>query len=210
LDRRLARNQTLPRLDFIVEGSKDVGEPGSSSDDKGPFELVIGAQSEVPIQRRKALGKIQSTSAKIAQMQEKLRLQRDKITQEIRTAYNKLELSAKVVEQSDLSLRAAVEALDRYRFAFERGKIDLIYLNLLETKANETEIKLIDAQRSWFMALAEFQAASGLDPIDEARLVTELPPSDRPGPGRLPHPDLPQPAEFDQDWERRTGSGTQP
>ncbi len=43
LDRRLARNQILPRLDFIVEGSQDVGDPASKSNDKGPFELVIGA-----------------------------------------------------------------------------------------------------------------------------------------------------------------------
>ncbi len=210
LERSLARNQTLPRLDLIAEGSQDVGDPASSSDDKGPFELVIGAVGEVPIQRRKALGKLQSTSAKIAQMQEKLRLQSDKIATEVRAAYNNLLLSAQVVEQSDISLRAAVESLERYRFAFERGKVDLIYLNLFETKANETEIKLIDAQQNWFIALAEFQAASGLDPLDQAALVTELPTSDRPGPGRLPNVPPPQPAEFDLDWQRRTGNPEQP
>ena len=206
LDRQLARNQILPRLDLIAEGSQDVGDPASSSNDKGPFELVIGATSEVPIQRRKALGKLQSTSAKIAQLQEKLRLQRDKITVEVRAAYNNLLLSAQVVEQSDISLRAAVESLERYRFAFERGKVDLIYLNLFETKANETEIKLIEAQQNWFIALAEFQAASGLDPLDQAALVTELPDSDRPGPGRLPQVPPQQAAEFDLDWQRRAGN----
>jgi outer membrane protein TolC len=205
LDRALARNQTLPQLDLILEGSQDVGEPGSSADDKGPFELVVGAQSEVPIQRRKALGKQQATTAKILQLQEKLRLQRDKIALEVRAAYNNLQLSAQVIEQADQSLRAAVESLDRYRFAFERGKIDLIYLNLLESKANETEIKLIEAQEAWFAALAQFQAAGGLDPLDQASLVSELPDSDRPGPGRLPHRDLPKPADLDRDWQRRTG-----
>jgi outer membrane protein TolC len=209
LDRALARNQTLPRLDLIVEGSQDVGEPGSSSDDKGPFELVVGAQSEVPIQRRKALGKQQATTAKILQLQEKLRLQRDKISMEVRAAYNNLQLSAQIIEQSEQSLRAAVESLDRYRFAFERGKIDLIYLNLLESKANETEIKLIEAQESWFAALAQFQAAGGLDPLDQAALVSDLPDSDRPGPGRIPHLQLPQPADFDRDWQRRTGGAGQ-
>jgi outer membrane protein TolC len=200
----------LPRLDFVVEGSKDVGDPASKSDDKGPFELVIGAQSEVPIQRRKALGKLQSTSAKIVQMQEKLRLQQDKIAVEVRAAYNNLALSAQVVEQSDISLRAAVESLESYRFAFERGKVDLIYLNLFESKANETEIKLIEAQQNWFMALAEFQAASGLDPMDQASLVTELPASDRPGPRRLPKANTIEPAEFDRDWQLRIGEETNP
>ena len=104
LDRRLASNDLLPRVDLIIEGSQDIGDPGSSSDDKGPFELVVGATGEVPIQRRKARGKLRETSAKIAQISQKLRLQRDKIGAELRIAHSNLELSAKVVEQAEKSL----------------------------------------------------------------------------------------------------------
>jgi outer membrane protein TolC len=186
-----------------------MGEPGSSSDDKGPFELIVGAQSEVPLQRRKAFGKIQSVTGKIIQTQEKLRLTRDKIDREVRTAYNNLELASRIVDQTQFALEAAVETLDRYRFAFDRGKIDLIDLNLLETKANETEIKLIEAQEYWFMVLAELQAVSGLDPLDQAALVSELPPSDRPGPGRLPQIQLPPLDQLNRDFERRAGSEEQ-
>ena len=209
-ERCLARNQTLPRLDFVVEGSKDVGAPASKSDDKGPFELVIGAAGEVPIQRRKAFGKIQSLTGKIAQVDQKLRLQRDKISIEVRTAYNNLLQSAELIEQATLALQAAIDTLDRYRFAFERGKVDLIYLNLLETKTNETEIKLIDAQQKWFDSLARFQAASGFDPLEQAALVTALPPSDRPGPGRLPDPKMPPDTELEKDWNIHSDGAPQP
>jgi outer membrane protein TolC len=180
LDRQLACNEMLPRFDFIAEASQDMGEPATKSDDKGEFELVIGFTSEVPIQRRKARGKVQSTTAKIAQTNQKLRLVRDKIGVELQTAYNALTLSGQIVEQAEASLRASIDTLDRYRFAFERGKIDLIYLNLLETKANETEIKLIEAQQNWFAALAQMQVALGLDPLEQAMTVSELPPSDLP------------------------------
>lgn len=180
LDRQLACNEMLPRFDFIAEASQDMGEPATKSDDKGEFELVIGFTSEVPIQRRKARGKVQSTTAKIAQTNQKLRLVRDKIGVELQTAYNALTLSGQIVEQSEASLRASIDTLDRYRFAFERGKIDLIYLNLLETKANETEIKLIEAQQSWFEALAQMQIALGLDPLEQAMTVSALPPSELP------------------------------
>jgi len=105
---------------------------------------------------------------------------RDKIGVELQTAYNALTLSGQIVEQSEASLRASIDTLDRYRFAFERGKIDLIYLNLLETKANETEIKLIEAQQSWFAALAQMQIALGLDPLEQAMTVSALPPSELP------------------------------
>lgn len=189
LDRHLATNNLLPSLDLVAEASQDTGFPASSSNDKGQFELVVGLQGEVPIQRRKARGKIQSTSAKIAQVNEKLRLQRDKIGAELQSAYNALMLAAKIVEQSEVSLLAAWETLDRYRFAYERGNVDLIYLNLIETKANETEIKLIEAQQQWFTALAEMQATLGLDPLDQAMLLAALPTSEVPRPGNAPTPE---------------------
>ena len=94
-----------------------------------------------------------------------------------------------------------LETLERYRFAFDRGKIDLIYLNLLETKANESEIKLVESQRHWFAALAQLQVALGLDPLDQAMTVSALPPSDMPGPGRLPKLQPPEPQALEKDWE---------
>ena len=177
LERRLARNQTLPQFDFVVEGSQDVGGPASKSDDKGEFVLVIGAQGEVPLQRRKARGKIRETSAKIVQVQEKLRLQQDKIAVELRSAILNLRFASQIVQQADLAVRTALDTLQRFRFAFEQGRIDLIYLNLLETKVNESEIKLIEAQQVWFSQLAAFQAAAGLDPLDLGVGVSQAPPS---------------------------------
>ncbi|WP_442510075.1 TolC family protein [Novipirellula sp. SH528] len=206
LDRQLAHNELLPRFDFISEASQDMGEPATKSDDKGEFELVIGFTSEVPIQRRKARGKIQQTNGKIIQINEKLRLTQDKIANELQIAHNALQQSSQIVKQSEVSLYAALETLDRYRFAFEKGKIDLIYLNLLETKANETEIKLVEAQRNWFAALAQMQIALGLDPLDQAMIVSSLPESDMPGPGNLPQPELPKSEAMDRDWQLHSGS----
>ena len=52
--------------------------------------------------------------------------------------------------------------------------------------------------------LAEMLHALGLDPLEQAMNVSNLPPSDRPGPGRLPDSDMPEPDEFDRDWQRHT------
>ena len=84
-------------------------------------------------------------------------------------------------------------------------KIDLIYLNLLETKANETEIKLIEAQQIWFDQLAAFQAAAGLDPLDQATLLGQLPDSDslRVDDAGKRNQDA---DALDQDWNRRIGN----
>ena len=206
-EQQLARNDMLPGFDFVAEASQDLGTAASSSDDKDEFLLVVGVQGDVPIQRRKARGKLQSTAAKIAQLRQKLFLQQNKIAAELRTAYNALELNAQIVEQAEVSLRAAIDALTRYRYAFDNGYADLIYLNLLEMKANETEIKLIEAQGNWFLSLAQMQAALGLDPLEQSLLVSELPLSDRPGPGRLPQPEETDDETLRRDFERRN---TQP
>lgn len=204
LDQRLATNQILPTLDLLAEASQDVGPPASSINDKGQFELLVGVQGELPLQRRKALGKIQTTSAKLSQIQQKLRLQRDKIAIELQTADNALSIAEQVVEQAEISLRAAFETLQRYRFAYQRGYADLIYLNWLESKANETEIKLVDAQRDWFIALARMQTALGLDPLEQAINVSELPLSGRPGPGGMPEDLNTVPDSFDADWQKHS------
>lgn len=200
-DRRLASNQLLPDLDLVSEASQDAGIRASSSNDKGQFELIVGLQSEFPIQRRKARGKIIETSAKLAQLQQKVRFQRDKVGIELQTAHNALRIAEQLIEQAEIALAAAVDTLTRYRYAFTRGYADLIYLNLLETKVNETEIKLVDAQRDWFIALSQMQAALGLDPLEQAIKVSQLPLSDRPGPGNLPDPPKPQLEELEADWQ---------
>ncbi|QEG41994.1 TolC family protein [Roseimaritima ulvae] len=190
-DRRLAYNQQQPQVDFVAEASQDMGFRATSSDDKDQFELVIGLRGELPLQRRKARGKIQSTSSKINQLNEKLRLSRDKIATNLQITYSDLRLSAQLVDQAETALRLALETLQRYRFAYEQGKIDLIYLNLLETKANEAELKLVKTQQAWFENLSRMQTVLGLDPLDQAMLLSELPPSERIGPGHLPEPQVP-------------------
>ena len=170
-DRRLASNQLLPTLDFVSKVSQDMGQPGSSSDDKGPLELLLGVTSEVPYQRRKARGKIRSTDAKLIQIDQKTRLTRDKIANEVAAASATLQLNDQLVTVSETSYRAALESLERYRFAFDRGKIDLLYLNLIETKANEDLVKLIKSRAELLQALAALQVAIGLDPMDAAVLL---------------------------------------
>jgi hypothetical protein len=175
IEQELARNDLLPSLDLLAEASQDVGTPVSPLNDKGQFELLVGLQGEVPIQRRKARGKIQSTAAKIGQLDQELRLQRDRIGTELQTAYNALALSREVVEQTEIALRTARETLRRFLFGLQAGsgKVDLIFINLLETKVNEVELKLLESRRNWYFALVDMQTALGLDPLDQAMLLDQ-------------------------------------
>lgn len=63
-----ATNQLQPELNAVLWGSQDIGEPTSSKRDKSPFESEASVYLDVPIQRRKALGKMTETQSKIAQL----------------------------------------------------------------------------------------------------------------------------------------------
>ena len=204
LDNQLACNELLPRIDAIAEASQDVGLRASSSNDKGQFELLVGVQGEVPLQLRKARGKIVSTNAKLAQLNQKYQFVQNKIAANLKASYSALVAAEQMIKQSEQGLQLAVDTLARFQYGFNQGfgKVDLIYINILETKLTETELKLIDAQTRWFIALGDMQTALGLNPLDQAMALAQLPISKLPGPGSLPQPQVPTAEELQQMFQQ--------
>lgn len=93
-DLNLARNQILPNVDLVLQSVQNMGQGSSRlTNDKGQFQLEAGVAGEVPIQRRKAMGKIQSTEAKLMQISQKAEFQRNKIEIQLRTARNGLDIA---------------------------------------------------------------------------------------------------------------------
>jgi len=65
-------------------------------------------------------------------------------------------------------LKQANITLDIFRRSVEAGRTDLFFLLTQEIKVNDSEIKLLEAERDFFTALAALQAALGLDPLEQA------------------------------------------
>lgn len=168
LDLSLARNQLLPNVDFTVQSVQNVGAGTSSLNDKGEFQMEAGVIGDVPIQRSKARGKIQNSEAKLAQLSQKLEFQRDKIGNELLTARNALDTAQLDVIAASELLKQANITLDIFRLSFEAGRVDLFFLINQEVKVNDSEVKLLEAERDFYVALAAMQAALGLDPLEQA------------------------------------------
>ncbi len=171
-DLTLARNQLLPTVDFTVQTVQNVGQGTSTINDKGEFQLEAGVVGEVPIQRRKAIGKIQSTEAKLMQFSQKLSFQRNKIEIELRTARNALDITQQNVVFARELLNQSNITLDIFRRSFTAGRTDLFFLLSQEIKVNDSEVKLLEAERDFFTSLAAMQAALGLDPLEQAMGLT--------------------------------------
>ncbi len=193
-DLELARNQTLPNLDFTIQGVQNVGDRATSLNDKQDFILESGVIGGVPVQRRKARGKIDSTLAKLQQVEQKRWLMTNKIEMDLRVARNALDVSRDMVLRSEQLLRETRETLEYFRREFASGNQDFLFLLAQEAKATEAEIKLLDAEREYYIALAKLQAVLGLDPLEQSlnldqSIVSQMPqdtPEAKPNPAPAP------------------------
>lgn len=156
-----AENQMLPKLDAIVEASKDTGTPATFIEDKSPFEMEAGLLAEVPLQRREARGKFRAAQGKQAQLMAKREFIVNKVTTGLQDAYSAILNAHDRYEQAMLNKKLAIRSLEIGRDQFQAGDIDLIVLNIYEQAEAEAELQVIDAEAEYFSALADYHAVLG-------------------------------------------------
>lgn len=167
---RYARNLTLPQLDAVVDGSKDVGAPTSSKNDKGPFQLEAGLVFDVPAQRRFASGQIRAAEAVLAQIRAEEQFAVDRVRADVQFAFAGLKTAfeeyAYAVENVELAQRMEDAELSK----FNLGNSNILLVNIREQATADARILMIDALAEYHLAEAEYRAALGLDAgFSEAR-----------------------------------------
>jgi len=162
VDLAQARNLYLPAVDAGLFASQDVGGAASSSRDKSPFELEASLQVSVPLQRRKARGKMQAIEGKLQQLSAKIRFTQDKITADVQqvfaarlAAYDRI---AKARE--NLKLAHTMEQAERRKF--DLGDSNLLLVNLRELATADAEKSVLQAMLDYFQAQTDYRAALAL------------------------------------------------
>jgi outer membrane protein TolC len=161
-----ARNQLQPELNAVLVGSQDVGEPTSSKRDKSPYEGEASLYFDVPMQRRKANGKITELQAKLAQLSAKRRITADKISVDVQMAQAALKSAWEQVEQTRVALGHADDLAARERTNQEAGASDLLKVALREQYAVESAEKNVEALKLYFESQADYRAAMAQDEIN--------------------------------------------
>ena len=118
---------------------------------------------DVPLQRRKAKGKLTSLEAKRAQLAEKRRLSEDKIRTDIAIAFAAVRAAFERVQRTTEARDLANYMAEVEREKFDAGESDLLKVALREEKAAESAGKAIDAQLEYQLGLAQLRAATGID-----------------------------------------------
>jgi outer membrane protein TolC len=154
-----AYNDTLPTLDAISNISQDVGERTSSKGDKSEFELEIGLEFEMPVQRRKGFGKMRSARAKINQIAAKRQFTVEKISTEVQNAAAALDAAYERVQAITDAVEISEKLAAIERRKFELGESDLLAVFLREQIAIEAASDLMVAKLEYFIARADYTAA---------------------------------------------------
>ncbi|CAK9015272.1 Uncharacterized protein YbcI [Durusdinium trenchii] len=173
VDYAAAHNELRPSIDAVVTTSQDMGLPTSKKNDKGQFELDASILVDVPIQRRKARGKMQAIEGKISQLNAKRRFTEDKIVADVQGVYAGLLSAYEQVLQARQAVEYAEELAQRERRNFELGASDLLKVTLREQYAVESANKTVDALLMYYQAQADYRAlfAHRLNSAKERRTV---------------------------------------
>jgi len=163
VDLSQARNLYLPEVDAGVFASQDVGGAASSSRDKSPFELEASLQVSVPLQRRKARGKIRAIEGKLQQLAAKIGFTQDKITTDVQQVYAaRLAAYERIAKaRESLELARTVEQAERRKF--DLGDSNLLLVNLREVATADAEKSVLQAMLDYFQAQTDYRAALALD-----------------------------------------------
>lgn len=162
IDLQQAVNLLQPSLDAHVLNSKDVGGP-TPKRDKTPYQLETGLLFSVPLQRRKARGKISALEGKIAQWSAKRQYATDKISVEVQTAVIALNIAFQAISQAREAIRLNEEMQRFETIKLEQGDSDFLRLNLRETATFDARVVEVEALLRYFEAQSEYRAAIAAD-----------------------------------------------
>ncbi len=168
----LARNDLLPRLEIGGEVAKDIGPTGLGGSSRTPLEMIVGVTFKVPLQNRKAKGKLAETQAKIDELTVKQRFLAEKIRAEVTAIGLEVETAKQLVATTEKERALAQRLAAAERRRFELGSSDFFLVNQREESATNAEVKLIEARARIAAARAELAAATA---DDDALGLTSVP-----------------------------------
>lgn len=143
---RLGKNLMLPKLDLNLEWNQDQGNGSSNMRSSSLMgdENRITLSLQIPLENRKARGKLRVAKAKLDSLSSKRQLVTEKMKAEIQSLWNQLEAFRNIygVTYDQISLARKLAKAEVRKFS--QGASDLILVNLREENLAETQIKNLE------------------------------------------------------------------
>ena len=156
----LTLNSALPRLDLVLETSRDLGAVGAGGPTRSGTEPKIGLRFSVPLQQRTAKGQRAANEAEIDAQAQRRRQLEEQIGVELETIQTDLAATRRLVELAVAEQARAAEVARAERRRFELGASDLFLVQVREEAEAATRIRAIEASWRQTQARAELAAAT--------------------------------------------------
>ena len=156
----LDRNAFLPKLDFKVEASRDLGGAGVGGPSRNGTESLVGLTFTLPLQQSAARGRIAQTNAEIDAFKQRRRFLEDQIIADIGAIDIAVTNSARltVLARDEAERAGSMAAAERRRFTL--GASDFFLVNVREEAAADAEVRRLDAAFRQIVAHADLAAAT--------------------------------------------------
>ncbi len=155
IDMELAKNNLLPSLDLEAAPAR------------APEKFVLGlgyrfgAEFKVPFLQRKARGEMLEAQGKADRLVLTQRFREQQVIVDVDNALSAVERSKQRIDTALQSLQLAKTLEEGERFRFSLGATSVLFVNLRERLAVDSEIQWIRAVADYQRALAQYQWATG-------------------------------------------------
>ena len=158
IDRELAGNQFLPKLDFSIEAGENLGNPvyGLSK-----FRMNGGLFFEFPIPSRAATARISQAEAQWVKQEATASLTLIRIKNQISDSGIALGLAMERLQLASSELELAKKLVDLESKRFLEGDSNLLLLNIREQNLAEAEIRKFEAFSEMKRSEIDLRAAQG-------------------------------------------------
>jgi outer membrane protein TolC len=161
VEQRLAKNNLLPNLDVGVEVAQ--APSGKLPKDIEKTELAAKLELKVPLQRREAQGRLETTNAQISRLEQEQAFARDRITADVRDSLSALFAAFDALAQSRRNVELAQTLQDAETERLKQGATDLLALQIREQATFDAKVLEVEALADYFRAEANYRAATAAD-----------------------------------------------
>ncbi len=140
---RLARNETLPKLDLEMKLAQDMGDGAESLTGT---ESVVGLSFYMPLGQRAAKAREAVASAQIRELEYESRVLAEQLERDVSVSLKALAFSRQILSLSEQQKTLAGALLSQEQTRFEAGVSDQFLLITRETAALQAQLKWVDAK----------------------------------------------------------------
>ncbi len=156
----LAENSMKPRVDLNFELSHGLGSIAEGGPSRDSTDAAMRLSFSVPLQRRAARGRIAREHAEVEILEQRERLQLDRLEVEVQDIVLALDVAEELLRLAEQEVDQAETMRDAEQQRFESGASDFFLVNIREERAADARIQYLAADLERRIARINFDATT--------------------------------------------------